>query len=185
MSRIRCLRIQIYHAMADMDRVYAWLSIASSVKELDVHIVPGNKALRWRNRRVWKFWPSQHFDSSKTLHIPKLQKISFFMRDHAGVGKIAAAMQFIALAECLTHVTIRFSSARGPVTFLDGDTWRQVDAVFSRTPIFPLLERIEVFFGKNSYVDQGIDNKLRSMMPNVADILHIALECYAYRLINV
>jgi hypothetical protein len=46
MQGLRCLQLQVYHGPQDMDRVHAWLSIARSVEELDIHIVPGNKALR-------------------------------------------------------------------------------------------------------------------------------------------
>ncbi|KAJ6583686.1 hypothetical protein B0H10DRAFT_2339223 [Mycena sp. CBHHK59/15] len=176
MHGIRCLQIQVYHAVEDMDRVYAWLSMTCSVEDLDVHIVPGNKALRWRNRRQWKFWHFQHFDSSKGLHMSRLKRIAFRMGDHAGVGKIAAAMQFIVFAECLTRITICFNSARGPVAFLDEEAWRQVDAALSRAPVFPLLESIEICFGKNSYIVRGVEEKLRGMMPNVVDILRITLE---------
>ncbi|KAJ7917646.1 hypothetical protein B0H13DRAFT_1994478 [Mycena leptocephala] len=143
MQGLRCLQLQVYHGPQDMDRVHAWLSIARSVEELDIHIVPGNKALRWRQRRMWKHWITEHFNRSEGLDVPRVQKISFKMRDHDGIGTITAVMEFVALAESLTHVTIQFTSSRGPLS---------VDTTFSRAPVFPLLSSIEILFEENSHV---------------------------------
>jgi hypothetical protein len=46
MGSLRCLKIQVYHPLGHMDRVYAWLSLTSGVEDLVMHIVPGNRALR-------------------------------------------------------------------------------------------------------------------------------------------
>ncbi|KAJ7286919.1 hypothetical protein C8J57DRAFT_1215212 [Mycena rebaudengoi] len=175
MPHVRRLRLQCYHDILEMDRVYAWLSLTPSIEELEIQIVPTVSDRVWR----WQCQPrgpQPSFDCSRGLHIRRLRKASFFMHDHAGVGKIAVAMQFFALAERLTHVTIRFNSARGPVMSFDEEGWRQVDAAFACSPAFPVLESIEIVFGKNSYLDPGVKEKLRGMMPRVADVLRITLD---------
>ncbi|KAJ7107991.1 hypothetical protein C8R43DRAFT_1243604 [Mycena crocata] len=177
MRSLRCLQLQVYHGPQDIDRVHAWLSMGRSVEELNIHIVPGNKALRWRQRRMWRHWITEHFDCSKRIEMPCLQKISFKMKDHYGIGIVAAIMEFVALAQSLTHVTIQFTSSRGPLSVLDEHAWRQVDMAFSRATVFPQLSSIEILFDKNSHVILDLDRGLSGIMINTVDILRITETC--------
>ncbi|KAJ7441314.1 hypothetical protein B0H11DRAFT_2351108 [Mycena galericulata] len=194
MHHIRCLQLDIYHSTENMDRVHAWLSKGPSVEELVIRIIPGNKALRefspqeansnpisnlnhlivWRlNQLKWRKRTTDHFDSSNALRISHLQKISVQMRDHDGIGKLATFLEFIALAESLTDVTIHFTSARGLLTWLDEEAWGLVDDALVRAPVFPVLERIQVSFGKNSCFLEKLEEKFGNIMPKTADILRI------------
>jgi hypothetical protein len=126
---------------------------------------------------MWKHWITEHFNRSEGLDVPRVQKILFKMRDHDGIGTITALMELVALAESLTHVTIQFTSSRGPLSVLDEDAWRQVDTTFSRAPVFPLLGSIEILFEENSHVVSNLEGRLRGVMINTVDILRITETC--------
>lgn len=102
--------------------------------------------------------------------MPRLQKLTFRMRDHDSVGKIVAVVELIALAESLTRISVEFTDARGPLSFIDQDTWMQVDTSFSAAPDFPLLTSVEIAFRKHSHVIPDLEETLRGAMPNTAHI---------------
>ncbi|KAJ7779588.1 hypothetical protein B0H16DRAFT_1448042 [Mycena metata] len=153
---IRCLQLDVYHPAEDMDRVYARLSLLPSVEELDIRIVPGNKALHWRHRK-WRRPIREHFDCSKSLHMSQLKEISFRMRDHHGVDRVAMVF------------------ARGPLAFIDAQEWGRVDAGFARAAVFPILEKVKISFGKNSFTGSELEweDKFKAAMPKIADIVHV------------
>ncbi|KAJ6552803.1 hypothetical protein B0H19DRAFT_1072304 [Mycena capillaripes] len=173
MQSIRCLQIQVYHEPEDMDRVCEWLSMACSIAELDIFIVPGNKALRLRDQRFWKHFTTDHFNRPKDLNMPHLKTISFRMRDHDGIGKIAAVVELIALAESLMHISIHFTNARGLLSTIAQEPWRRVDTAFSTSPAFPLLNSVQITFGRNSHIIPDLNKTLKAVMPNTAGILRV------------
>ncbi|KAJ6555287.1 hypothetical protein B0H10DRAFT_2123003 [Mycena sp. CBHHK59/15] len=177
MQSIRCLQIQVYHGPEDMDRVCEWLSMARSIAELDILIVPGNKALRLRLQRFWKHFTTEHFNRPKGLNMPHLKTISFRMRDHDGIGKIAAVVELIALAESMMHISIHFTNARGPLSFIDEEAWRRVDTAFSTSLVFPLLDSVQIAFGRNSHIIPDLNKTLKALMPNIAGMLRATETC--------
>ncbi|KAJ7657288.1 hypothetical protein DFH06DRAFT_1297950 [Mycena polygramma] len=176
-EHIRCLQLRVYHTAEDMDRVHAWLSMLSSLEELDIRIVRENKALDWRNRNKRYRRPPiiKHFVCSEGLHMSCLRSVKFRVGDHDGVWKIAAVLQFIALVQSLTQVTIHFVSARGPLAFLDEEAWKQVDDTLARAPTFPLLDRVDILFEKNSHILPDVEENIKAMMINTAHILTVTV----------
>ncbi|KAJ6480467.1 hypothetical protein C8R47DRAFT_1074221 [Mycena vitilis] len=172
MEHLRCLRLRVYHSAEDMDRVHCWLSMSSSLEELDIRIGPWNKALHWRDGEG-RYSPSRQFECTAGLHMSRLRGVLFRMCDHDGVEKVAAVLQFIALAESLNRVTLHFIGSRGPLAFLDEEAWKQVDDTLARTPTFPLLDRIDILLGKSSHILPDVEGKIKAMMPNTADILRV------------
>ncbi|KAJ7153678.1 hypothetical protein C8R46DRAFT_1227981 [Mycena filopes] len=173
MQSLRCLQIQVYHGPGDMDRVREWLSIARSIPELEIRIVPANKALHLKCKQFWKRFTIHHFEHTKNVEMPRLKTISFRVRDHDGIDKIAAVVGVIALAESLVDISIHFTSARGPLSFIAEEPWRRVDAAFSTTGVFPSLDSVHVVFGRNSHVIPDLDSTLKTVMPNTAAMLHV------------
>ncbi|KAJ7242661.1 hypothetical protein C8J57DRAFT_1477380 [Mycena rebaudengoi] len=174
MESIRCFQIQVYHEPEDMDRVCEWLSMARSIAELDIFIVPGNKALRWKEKEFWTRFATNHYNWPKDLNMPRLKTISFRMRDHDGIGKIAAVAELITLAESLMHISIHFTNARGPLSAIAEEPWRRVDTAFSTSPVFPLLDSVEIAFGRNSHTIPDLNQTLKAVMPNTAGMLRVA-----------